>query len=103
MDIADLIGIIVLIFTPIVAVGTVQMLVDHRERKQKVKEELDKMWNRIEWLCRDVDDRLSVDRLELQQKSKQVRNLWKRLRHVEEALYIEPSDAFKEKEDGDDI
>jgi hypothetical protein len=99
MDIADLIGIIVLIFTPLVTVGTVQMLVDHRERKQKVKEELDKMWNRIEWLCRDTDDRLSVDRLELQQKSKQVRNLWKRLRHVEEALYIEPSDAFKEKEE----
>lgn len=99
MDIADLIGIIVLIFTPLVTVGTVQMLVDHRERKQKVKEELDKMWNRIEWLCRDTDYRLSVDRLELQQKSKQVRNLWKRLRHVEEALYIEPSDAFKEKEE----
>lgn len=87
MDIADLIGIIVLIFTPIVAVGTVQMLVDHRERKYKVKEELDKMWNRIEWLCRDVDDRLSVDRLELQQKSKQVRNLWTRLRYVEKKLY----------------
>lgn len=104
MDMADLIGIIVLILTPIVAVGTVQMLVDHRGRKQKVKEELDKMWDRIEWLCRDTDDRLSVDRLELQQKSKQVRNLWTRLRHVEEALYIEPSDAFKEKEeDGYDI
>lgn len=96
-----MIGIIVLIFTPLVTVGTVQMLVDHRDRKQKVKEELDKMWNRIEWLCRDVDDRLSVDRLELQQKSKQVRNLWTRLRHVEEALYIEPSDAFKDKEDGE--
>lgn len=102
MDIADLIGIIVLIFTPIVAVGTVQMLVDHRERKQKVKEELDKMWNRIEWLCKDTDDRLSVDRLEFQQKSKQVHNLWKRLRYVEKRLYIEPSDAFKEKEDGND-
>ena len=70
----------------------------------EMKKDLDKMWNRIEWLCRDTDDRLSVDRLELQQKSKQVRNLWTRLRHVEEALYIEPSDAFKErKEDGDDI
>lgn len=65
----------------------------------EMKEELDKMWNRIEWLCRDVDDRLSVDRLELQQKSKQVRNLWTRLRHVEEALYIEPSDAFKERKE----
>lgn len=98
---ADLIGIIVLIFTPIVAVGTVQMLVDHRERKQKVKEELDKMWDRIEWLCRDTDDRLSVDRLEFQQKSKQVRNLWTRLRYVEKKLYIKPSDAFKEKDDAE--
>ena len=68
----------------------------------EMKEDLDKMWNRIEWLCRDTDDRLSVDRLEFQQKSKQVRNLWTRLRHVEEALYIQPSDAFKDrKEDGE--
>lgn len=65
----------------------------------EMKEELDKMWSRIEWLCRDTDDRLSVNRLELQQKSKQVRNLWTRLRHVEEALYIQPSDALKEKEE----
>ena len=51
-----------------------------------------------------LNDRLSVDRLEFQQKSKQVRNLWTRLRYVEKKLYIEPSDAFKEKEeDGDDI
>ena len=70
-------------------------------RLSKLEKEIDRMWNRIEWLCKDTDDRLSVDRLELQQKSKQVRNLWKRLRHVEEALYIEPSDAFKEKEDGE--
>lgn len=67
----------------------------------EMKEELDKMWNRIEWLCKDTDDRLSVDRLEFQQKSKQVRNLWKRLRYVEKKLYIEPSDAFKEEEDGE--
>ena len=72
-------------------------------RLSKIEGEIDRMWDRIEWLCRDTDDRLSVDRVELQQKSKQVRNLWTRLRHVEEALYIEPSDAFKEKEDGDDI
>lgn len=94
-----MIGIIVLVVTPVTVVAAVQMCVDHRERKQKVKEELDKMWNRIEWLCRDTDDRLSVDRLEFQQKSKQVRNLWKRLRYVEKKLYIEPSDAFKEKEE----
>ena len=73
-------------------------------RYDSLRDEVGALWRRIEWLCRDTDDRLSVDRLELQQKSKQVRNLWTRLRHVEEALYIEPSDAFKErKEDGDDI
>ena len=65
----------------------------------EMKAELDKMWNRIEWLCKDTDDRLSVDRLEFQQKSKQVRNLWTRLRYVEKKLHLEPSDAFKEKED----
>lgn len=70
-------------------------------RYDSLRDEVGALWRRIEWLCRDTDDRLSVDRLELQQKSKQVRNLWTRLRHVEEALYIEPSDAFKEKEDGE--
>lgn len=70
-------------------------------RYDSLRDEVGALWRRIEWLCRDVDDRLSVDRLEFQQKSKQVRNLWTRLRHVEEALYIEPSDAFKEKEDGE--
>ena len=70
-------------------------------RYGSLRDEVGARWRRIEWLCRDTDDRLSVDRLELQQKSKQVRNLWTRLRHVEEALYIEPSDAFKEKEDGE--
>lgn len=98
MDIADLIGIMVIIFVPLVSVCIIQMIIDHRERKQKVKEALDRMWDRIEWLCRDTDDRLSVDRLEFQQKSKQIRNLWKRLRYVEKRLYIEPGDAFKERE-----
>ena len=70
-------------------------------RYDSLRAELDKMWNRIEWLCRDTDDRLSVDRLEFQQKSKQISNLWTRLRYVEKKLYIEPSDAFKEKEDGE--
>lgn len=70
-------------------------------RLSKLEKEIDRMWDRIEWLCKDTDDRLSVDRLEFQQKSKQVRNLWTRLRYVEKKLYIEPSDAFKEKEDGE--
>lgn len=68
-------------------------------RYDSLRDEVGALWRRIEWLCRDTDDRLSVNRLELQQKSKQVRNLWTRLRHVEEALYIEPSDAFKKRED----
>lgn len=52
-------------------------------RYDSLRDEVGALWRRIEWLCRDTDDRLSVDRLELQQKSKQVRNLWTRLRHVE--------------------
>ena len=71
------------------------------ENNRLVTDELAKVWRRLEWLCRDTDDRLSVDRLEFQQKSKQVRNLWKRLRHVEEALYIEPSDAFKDTKEAE--
>lgn len=67
-------------------------------RYDSLRDEVGALWRRIEWLCRDTDDRLSVNRLELQQKSKQVRNLWTRLRYVEKKLYIEPSDAFKEKE-----
>lgn len=65
------------------------------------RDEISRMWDRIEWLCRDTDNRLSVDRLEFQQKSKQISHLWRRLRYVEKRLYIEPSDAFKEKEDGE--
>ena len=74
-------------------------------RCDSLREEVGALWRRVEWLCRDTDDRLSVDRLELRQRSRQVRNLWTRLRHVEETLYIEPGDAFREKreEDGDDI
>ena len=71
---------------------------------RRLERRYDSLRDEVGALCRDTDDRLSVNSLELQQKSKQVRNLWTRLRHVEEALYIEPSDAFKEKEeDGDDI
>lgn len=61
-------------------------------RYDSLREEVGALWRRIEWLCRDTDDRLSVDRLEFQQKSKQVRNLWKRLRYVEKKLYIKSSD-----------
>lgn len=68
-------------------------------RYDSLRDEVGALSRRIEWLCRDTDDRLSVDRLEFQQKSKQVRNLWKRLRYVEKRLYIEPSDAFKKKEE----
>lgn len=102
MNIEDIIAIIALTIIPLAFVGIIQMLLDYRERKRKVEEELSKMWDRIEWLCKDTDDRLSVDRLEFQQKAKQISHLWRRLRYVEKKLYIEPSDAFKEKEDGGD-
>lgn len=70
-------------------------------RYDSLRDEVGALWRRIEWLCEDTDNRLSVDRLEFQQKSKQISNLWKRLRYVEKKLYIEPGDAFKEKEDGE--
>ena len=70
-------------------------------RYDSLRDEVGALWRRIEWLCRDTDDRLSVNRLELQQKSKQVRNLWARLRYVEKMLYIEPSDAFKEMKEAE--
>ena len=38
-------------------------------RYDSLRDEVGALWRRIEWLCRDTDDRLSVDRLELQQKS----------------------------------
>lgn len=101
MEIADLIGIIVMIFAPLAAVSIIQMLLDYRERKQKAKEELNRMWDRIEWLCRDTDNRLSEDRLALQQRAIQIGKLRKRLQYVEKMLYIEQSDAFKEKENGE--
>lgn len=98
-NIGDITAVAVICLIPLAAVGIIRMLLDYCERKRKVEEELSKMWGRIEWLCRDTDDRLSVDRLEFQQKTKQISHLWRRLRYVEKRLYIEPSDAFKEKED----
>ena len=71
------------------------------ENNRLASDELAKVWRRLEWLCKDTDDRLSVDRLEFQQKSKQIRNLWKRLRYIEKRLYIEPGDALKERKDGE--
>lgn len=68
----------------------------------EMKEELDKMWNRIEWLCRDTDGRLSIDRVELQQRALQIKNLQIRTKTIEKYLYLDAKDAFKGKEDGND-
>lgn len=68
----------------------------------EMKEELDKMWNRIEWLCEDTDNRLSVDRVELQQRALQIKNLQIRTKTIEKYLYLDAKDAFKEQEDGND-
>lgn len=71
-------------------------------RYDSLRDEVGALWRRIEWLCRDTDDRLSVERLEFQQKSKQVRNLWTRLRHVEEALYISrPTRSSRKRRTGE--
>lgn len=71
-------------------------------RYDSLRDEVGALWRRIEWLCRDTDDRLSVERLEFQQKSKQARNLWTRLRHVEEALYISrPTRSSRKRRTGE--
>ncbi len=57
-----------LILVALVAVEARLWILHGRKVKMltEMKEDLDKMWNRIEWLCKDTDDRLSVDRLEFQ-------------------------------------
>lgn len=65
------------------------------------EEEAGRLWRRVEWLGRDTDDRLSADRVELQQRAMQIRNLQKRVKRVEEYLYLEARDAFKDG-DGED-
>lgn len=62
--------------------------------------EVSRMWDRLEWLCKDTDDRLSVDRVELQQRAMQIKNLQKRVKRAEGFLYIDARDAFKEDADG---
>lgn len=101
MNIGDITAVAVICLIPLAAVGIIQMLLDYCERKRKVEEELSKMWGRIEWLCRDTDDRLSEDRLALQQRAILIGKLKKRLQYIESKLYIEPGEAFKEKEDGE--
>lgn len=62
--------------------------------------EVSRMWDRLEWLCRDTDDRLSADRVELQQRAMQIRNIQKRVKRAEGFLYIDARDAFKEDAEG---
>ncbi len=62
--------------------------------------EVSRIWDRLEWLCKDTDDRLSADRVELQQRAMQIKNLQKRVKRAEGFLYIDARDAFKEDADG---
>lgn len=57
---------------------------------------LGEVWRRLEWLGRDTDDRLSKDRVSIQGVSIRLRELRKRLRRCEKALYI---DAEGKEED----
>lgn len=72
------------------------------ENNRLVSDELAKVWRRLEWLCKDTDDRLSVDRVELQQRALQIKNLQIRTKTIEKYLYLDAKDAFKEQEDGND-
>lgn len=62
--------------------------------------EVSRIWARLVWLCEDTDARLSVDRVELQQRAMQIKNLQKRVKRAEGFLYIDARDAFKEDADG---
>lgn len=61
--------------------------------------ELDALWRRVEWLCRDTDDRLSADRVAIQRVSIRARSLHKRVRRCEKELYI-AADGTDAEEDG---
>lgn len=67
-----------------------------------VRRELDALWRRAEWLERDADWRLSADRVELQQRGMQIRQVQKRVRRCEKALYINVDGSEAEgKEEGE--
>lgn len=59
-----------------------------RNALSAVRRELESVWRRLEWLTRDTDDRLSVDRVEIQRRAMQIKALQKRVRRCEKALYI---------------
>lgn len=66
------------------------------------RDELDALWRRTEWLERDADGRLSADRVELQQRGMQIRQVQKRVRRCEKALYINVDGSEAEgKEEGE--
>lgn len=63
--------IIVIALAAMVAVLAAALLRADRERRELVRllgEANARIWNRLEWLCEDTDNRLSVDRVELQQR-----------------------------------
>lgn len=65
-------------------------------------EEAERLWRRVEWLGRDTDDRLSVDRVELQQRARQIRNIQTRVKRLEDYLYLDARDAFTDSGNGDE-
>ena len=70
-------------------------------RYDSLRDEVGALWRRIEWLCRDTDDRLSVDRLELQQRGMQIKALQRRVGRCERALYINVDGSDMEREEGE--
>lgn len=73
-----------------------------RATRSIVRSELEAVWRRLEWLERDADGRLSADRVELQQRGMQIRQVQKRVRRCERALYINVDGPEAEgKEEGE--
>lgn len=70
-------------------------------RYDSLRDEVGALWRRIEWLCRDTDDRLSVDRVALQQRGMQIKALQRRVGRCERALYINVDGSDMEREEGE--
>lgn len=72
-----------------------------RDELDELEANIEALWRRAEWLERDADGRLSADRVELQQRGMQIRQVQKRVRRCEKALYInvDGSEAEGKEED----
>lgn len=89
-----LIQISLAVILAVLAVTLRRLLRSRAELDRLVADEIARIWARLEWLCGDTDGRLSVDRVELQQRGMQIKNIQKRVKRIETCLYLDARDAF---------